>query len=97
MFNGNPAAVLYTIAALGGLTLDAIHWRTQKPNRSVALIHWLFAATGLIVLLIAVINAGGFGVAGTALVIVLVAALGSFTLIKRCAAFAPAHVGKSRI
>jgi hypothetical protein len=75
------AAVLFAIAAVGGVTLAAMHLRTQKPNLSVALIHGLFAATGLVVLLIAVIKAGGFGLAGTALVIFLVAALGGFTLI----------------
>ena len=75
------AAVLFAIAAVGGITLAAMHLRAQMPNLSVALVHGLFAAAGLVVLLIAVIQHGGFGLAGTALVIFLVAALGGFTLI----------------
>jgi hypothetical protein len=75
------AAVLFAIAAVFGLTLAAMHLRTQKPKLSVALIHGLFAATALVLLLVAVIQNGGFGLEGTALVIFVVAALGGFTLI----------------
>lgn len=78
---GTIAAILFAIAAVGGLTLATMHLRTQKPNLSVALVHGLFAASGLVLLLIAVIQKGGFGLEGTALVIFLVAALGGFTLI----------------
>jgi hypothetical protein len=75
------AAILFAIAAVGGLTLAAMHLRTNQPKLSVALLHGLFAASGLVVLLIAVIGNGGFGLEGTALVIFLAAALGGFALI----------------
>jgi hypothetical protein len=75
------ALILFAIAAIGGLTLATMHFRARIPNLKVALVHGLFAAAGLIVLLIAVIQNGGFGIYGTALVIFFIAALGGFTLI----------------
>jgi hypothetical protein len=75
------AVILFAIAAVGGLTLASMHLRARMPNLSLALVHGLFAAVGLIVLLIAVIQASSFGSAGVALIIFLVAALGGFTLI----------------
>jgi len=75
------AVILFAIAAVGGLTLAAMHLRGQLPKLSIALVHGLFAASGLVVLLIAVIQNGGFGWFGTSLVIFLIAALGGFTLI----------------
>ena len=75
------AIVLFAIAALAGLTMAAIHFRTRtNPRVLLAGVHGLFAASGLIVLIVAVMKASS-GIAQAALGVLLLAALGGFTLV----------------
>lgn len=75
------AIVLFAIAAVGGLTMAVLHFRGRTPPRpALAIVHGLFAAAGLVVLLLAVLKLGAAGGAGIALGVFLLAALGGFTL-----------------
>ena len=74
--------VLFTVAAIAGLTMAIMHFRGISPPRVVlALLHGLFAASGLVVLLLALIKAGFSGKPGIAFGLLVVAALGGFTLL----------------
>ena len=75
------AIILFAIAALGGLTMAILHFRGRTPPPAwLAVLHGIFAACGLIVLVLAVIQAATHG-ATVALVLLLIAALGGFTLL----------------
>ena len=75
------AVILFAIAAIAGFTMAAIHFRTRTtPRALLAGLHGLFAASGLIVLVLAVIRASS-AVSQAALGILVVAALGGFTLV----------------
>lgn len=74
--------VLFAVAALAGLTMAVMHFRGTSPPRTVlAVLHGLFAASGLVVLLLALIRTGFGGKAGLALALLGVAALGGFGLL----------------
>ena len=75
------AAILFAIAAVGGLTMAYIHFsRATHPPIPLALVHGLFGAAGLVVLLIALMQTGVAGLGALALGIIVVAALGGFYL-----------------
>jgi hypothetical protein len=74
--------ILFAVAAVAGLTMAIIHFRGVSPPRTVlAVLHGLFAASGLVVLLLALIETGFGGRAGIALGLLVVAALGGFVLL----------------
>lgn len=74
--------ILFAVAALGGLAMAIMHFRGVSPPRPVlAVLHGLFAASGLVVLLLALIKTGFGGKAGIALGVLVVAALGGFALL----------------
>lgn len=74
--------ILFAIAAVAGLTMAIMHFRGISPPKPVwATLHGLFAASGLIVLLLALIKTGFGGKAGIALGLLVVAALGGFALL----------------
>ena len=74
--------LLFAIAAVAGLTMAVMHFKGKTPPRPVlAVLHGLFAASGLVVLLLAVIKAGFGDAPGIALGLLLVAALGGFALL----------------
>jgi hypothetical protein len=76
------AIVLFAVAAVVGLSMAVAHFRGQTPPKlAVALLHGLFAASGLVVLLIGVMQLGAGGKPAIALGLFLVAALGGFTLL----------------
>ena len=76
------AIVLFAVAAVIGLTMAVAHFRGQTPPKlAVALLHGLFAASGLVVLLLGVMEVGMSGKPAIALGLFLVAALGGFTLL----------------
>jgi hypothetical protein len=78
----NIAIALFAIAAVGGVAMALLHFRGRTPPRpALAAIHGVFAASGLIVLLLAVMQLGASGGAGIALGLFLVAALGGFALL----------------
>lgn len=74
------AVGLFAIAALGGVTMAVMHFRGRTPPPvALALLHGVFAASGLVVLLLAVWPHFS-GRAVWALGLFLLAALGGFTL-----------------
>lgn len=75
------AVVLFVVAALGGLFMAVRIFQGRKPPRLVAALHGIAAASGLLVLLWAVVNSERAGTAGIALVVLVVAALGGFYLL----------------
>lgn len=74
------ALVVFAVAALGGLTLAYMRIVKKDVSLPLAVVHGIFAATGLVLLIIGVTQMGGSG-ATAALIIFLVAALGGFTLL----------------
>ena len=74
------AIVLFAVAALGGLVLASQALAGKTPPMAVAVIHGLFAASGLILLIMGVMKAATAGLGAWSLGIFLVAALGGFTL-----------------
>lgn len=76
------AIVLFAIAALGGATMAVLHFRGRTPPPALlAALHGILAASGLVVLLLAVLKAGLGGMPAIALGLFLVAALGGFGLL----------------
>lgn len=75
------AAILFAIAALGGAVLAAMRFGGRElPPMALAIVHGLFAAAGLVTLIVAVVGAGFSTVTAIALVGFLIAALGGFVL-----------------
>jgi len=74
------AAVLFALAALRGIILATLHLKKNDAPVSLALVHGLAAAVGLVLLIIVVTQMPSTGLAGVALVIFLIAALGGFVL-----------------
>jgi hypothetical protein len=73
---------LFAVAAVAGLTMAIMHFRGTSPPRTVlAVLHGLFAASGLVVLLLALIKSGFSGKPGIAFGLLAVAALGGFVLL----------------
>jgi hypothetical protein len=76
------AIILFAIAALGGITLAFMHFRGRTPPPlALAILHGLVAASGLVVLLLAVLKIGIGGAPTVALAFFLLAALGGFALL----------------
>ena len=76
------ALALFAIAALGGVAMAVLHFRGRTaPPTALAILHGLFAASALVVLLLAVVNIGTGGAAGIALGLFVLAALGGFVLL----------------
>ena len=74
--------LMFAVAALAGLTMAVMHFRGTSPPRTVlAALHGVFAASGLVVLLMALIKTGFGGRPGIALGLLVVAALGGFALL----------------
>ena len=75
------AAVLFGIAALGGVVMAIMRLTGRElPPMALALVHGLFAASGLVALLVAVIGVNVPTQARIALGGFIVAALGGFFL-----------------
>ena len=74
--------LLFALAAVAGLTMAVMHFRKATPPKPVlAVLHGIFAASGLAVLLLAVMKAGMQGEPAIALGLLVVAALGGFALL----------------
>ena len=74
--------ILFAVAAVAGLAMAVMHFRGISPPKTVlAVLHGLFAASGLVVLLLALIKTGFGGKPGIALGLLAVAALGGFGLV----------------
>jgi glucose uptake protein GlcU len=78
----NVAAILFAIAALGGIIMAMIRLSGRDyPPAFLAVVHGLFAAAGLVALLMAVFAPGVATSFKIALVLFVVAALGGFWLV----------------
>ncbi len=75
------AAILFAVAAVGGVVMAAMRFGGRElPPMGLALVHGLFAAAGLVTLLVAVAGSGASWVAMAAAAGFLLAALGGFML-----------------
>lgn len=75
------SAILFALAALGGLTLAVLHFRgggRERPPTALAVVHGLAAAAALVLLILGVLGApaGTSVLPGVALAIFVLAALG---------------------
>ena len=76
------AAVLFALAALGGLTMAYIHFKQDRnPPGALAALHGVAAATALVILLWAVVQSGAATSVAWAAGLFVVAALGGFFLV----------------
>ncbi len=74
--------LLFAIAAVAGLIMAVAHFRKATPPRAVlAALHGVFAAAGLVVLLLALMKVGMHGAPAIALGLLVIAALGGFGLL----------------
>jgi hypothetical protein len=78
----STAIILFAVAAVGGATMAALHFRGRAaPPVALAALHGLLAASGLVVLLVVVLRSGPEGMPAMALGLFLLAALGGFGLL----------------
>jgi len=76
------AAVLFALAALGGLAMAYMHFaQDRNPRGGLAVLHGILAATALIILIWAAVTQGATGYVGWALALFVLAALGGFVLV----------------
>lgn len=75
------ALILFAVAALGGLVMAAMRMGGRElPPMGLAIVHGLFAAAGLVTLILALVGSGFSTAATIALVGFIGAALGGFYL-----------------
>jgi hypothetical protein len=74
------ALIVFAIAALGGLVLASHVLRGKFAPWVVSILHALLGATGLVLLLLPIMQGGASTRATTALCVLVVAALGGFYL-----------------
>ena len=75
------AAILFAVAAVGGVIMAAMRFGGRElPPMALALVHGLFAAAGLVTLILAVVGSQASWAAIIATVGFVVAALGGFML-----------------
>lgn len=78
----DASLILFAVAALGGATMAVLHFRGRAmPPVMLATLHGILAASGLVVLLLAVVRDGASGLPTIALLLFLAAALGGFALL----------------
>ncbi len=75
------AAVLFALGALGGLFMAVRVFMNLSIPAVVAVLHGVFGAGGLVLLLGAVVSGAGRGTACAALGVLVIAALGGFYLL----------------
>lgn len=74
------AAVLFALAAVGGIVLAALHFKKKNAPTGLALLHGLLAAAGLVLFIIAALSVPLAESGKISLVLFIVAALGGFVL-----------------
>jgi len=74
------AVLIFAIAAVGGLVLAASVLRGKLAPWALSIVHALLGATGLVLLLLTVLQGGGAARVSAALGLLVVAALGGFYL-----------------
>lgn len=73
--------IIFAIAAVGGLVLAASVLRGKLSPWALSLVHALLGATGLVLLVIAILQGAASSRASAALALLVVAALGGFYLV----------------
>lgn len=76
----NLSAVLFAVAAIGGLVLGVSGLRQRNLPIWLSLIHGLVAAAGLVTLIIGIVQGTAGSLLITSLVLFIIAALGGFVL-----------------
>ena len=76
----NTAAIVFAIAALGGVVLALHVLRDQFAPWALSILHALLGAAGLVLLIVAVLQGLGGSLGVGSLAILIVAALGGFFL-----------------
>ena len=71
---------LFAVAAVAGLVVAVMHVKGRTVPVPAALVHGLFAASGLVVLIVTLLGGDHPGVAIASLVLFVAAALGGFLL-----------------
>lgn len=75
------AAILFAVAAVGGVVMAAMRFGGRElPPMALAVVHGLFAAAGLVTLILAVLGPGASWVSMVAAAGFVIAALGGFML-----------------
>jgi hypothetical protein len=74
------AVILFAASAVGGLILATLHFKKKDLPLPLALLHGLLGASGLVSLLLVVLNGSAPAKASLALVLFVAAALGGFFL-----------------
>jgi hypothetical protein len=75
------AAILFALAAVGGIVLATIRMKGANPPLGLAAIHGTAAAAGLVTLAIAVLGPGLSGLPLWSLIVFVIAALGGFVML----------------
>ena len=75
------ALIIFAIAAVGGLVLAASVLRGKLAPWALSIVHALLGATGLVLLVIAILQGAASSRASAALALLVVAALGGFYLV----------------
>lgn len=73
--------ILFAAAAVAGLTFAANYLKSSKLPLGLAAVHGLLAASGLVLLIVAVVTGESSTLGLAALIIFIIAALGGFTLL----------------
>jgi hypothetical protein len=73
--------IAFALAAIVGITMAVRHFSGKDTPLAVGLLHGAFAATGLVLLILAVMNAPSAGLGGIALAVLAGAAIGGFVLL----------------
>lgn len=75
------ALILFALAALGGIGLAWMHFENDDAPLSIAAVHGLLGAAGLVTLLWTLFQSGGDGLLWGSAVLFVLTALGGFLLI----------------
>ena len=75
------AVILFGAAAVLGLVLASSHIKGKIPPLALSLLHGLLAASGLVIVILAGMNAVAAGIGLYSLIFFLIAAVGGFVLI----------------
>lgn len=76
----NVAAIIFAVAAAGGVVLALHVLRNKLAPWALSIVHGLLGATGLVLVLLAVLQGRGGSLATASLAVLVVAALGGFFL-----------------
>ena len=74
------ALIILALAALGGLTMAAIHFSGKNPPKRLADVHGLVALTGLVLLGLSLSNPSTPGIAGACLALFVVSGTGGVVM-----------------